>query len=114
MGTGYLKHFGFQVPLDIAGRTLESRGRIDPPRDSRPVTGICVLCKRERGRTYVRGDGARVCSVDIEEIVKSRKVNFRPLRRPRSALPECPEEVVWLKPFAEEDYRAGWWDRQFS
>ena len=114
MGTGYLKHFGFQVPLDIAGRDLESRGRADPPRDSRPVIGVCVLCKRERQRTYVRGDGARVCSVDIEETVRARRVNFRARFGPRPVLPEHPEEVVWLKPFADEDYRASWWDRQFS
>ena len=114
MGQPYMKVWGFKVPLEVAGYDEDERGIANPPRDGQPVKGTCVLCKRERQRTYVRGDGARVCSFDIEEIVKSRKVNFRPLRRPRSALPEHPEEVVWLKPFADEDPRAGWWEQQFT
>ena len=105
MSRGGLKFLGFILPFqvgDIAG---------DVPRDSRPVGGMCVLCKRQSPVTYLRGDGNRVCDTDIDETWGMRDVRRA---RGRRSLSSVIPEVVPATPFAESDYRASWWDRQLA
>ena len=107
---GFLKHFGFALPLSIVGFDEGMRGVTNPVRDSLPGMGFCALCKRTRTVTYLRGDGQRVCSIDIEETLNSKTVTWRSRFGRRRILPDCPEEKVSDEMWADKP----WWDRQFT
>lgn len=106
MGSFY-KYLGFALPLAI---TVDGAGAnpATAPRDSQPVIGFCCLCRRRRTVTYLRWDGQRVCSVDIEDV--ARVIDKRRSFSRRRTLDQPPAEKLTSEPWD----RQAMWDRWFS
>jgi len=102
---GFLKFLGFALPFEVS----DVGG--DAPRDRLPVRGVCHLCKRERTRTYLRGDGNRICELDIEATVHSRRVQSVRAHRRKAEYGGSTNETVPAEPWIGED--AVWWDSKF-
>lgn len=106
---GFLKHFGFALPLSIVVDGVAG-DPTKPPRDRLPVAGPCSLCRRERAVCYIKGKaGSLVCRLCIDDHFKMRKVkNASPQRRSVDPRPEglLPEGVT-----DEFDKRRAQWDR---
>lgn len=100
--SGFIRFLGFALPVILAFDLDKN-----PPRYGTPMPGRCCLCKRQRPKTYGRGDGQRVCSIDIEETVRvQHKARHRAAPRPIALNPsETLPERQPLDP---------WWDRWFG
>lgn len=65
--SAFILYLGFHLPVVV---TLPPDEPVAYRRDAGPRPGFCVLCKRNRPRTYVRGVHESVCSECINDQIR--------------------------------------------
>jgi len=100
---GFIRHFGFILPLSIAFDL-----RKDGARNGWPTAAVCSKCHKWKAETYGYGWYSRICRDDLVDTVRVQTWRTTPI--PRSVESAHPVEDqtgggVELDP---------WWDRQLS